>query len=107
MPIRLIAAIIPIIFFGNLFVTAEITLTDGPCRGMYVYRKNCDFPASSTVKDIGLADTKVEDCWRKCLKTSGCTHFSHNLVNCTLKSAPASALPVNFFVGGVCGKLTL
>lgn len=103
----IVAIIISPILVENLLVAAQIILTDVPCSGAYVFRKNCDFPASTTVKDMGQAVTKVEDCWLKCFKTSGCTHFSHNLRNCTLKSAPAAALPVNTFLGGVCGRITL
>lgn len=110
--LELVAATAIIIFFGRTTVSGacnNVTLAEGECSGLYLVANYCDFRGSETVKDLSYSDaTNPEDCWRKCLQTSGCTHFTHNYRGCIFKSAPVTELPIlDAYRAKLCGRLTL
>lgn len=107
-------AITAVLFFVEFPVDgiAWIPLANGPCTVIYQTGKSCDFPGSNVMQDLEVVDSKIDECYLKCLKKRTCTHFTHNMYKCILKrlnSAIKSSdvTPIGITGNGVCGRLLL
>ncbi len=108
-----LVSITTIFFFVGLAVVAgQINLVNGPCTVVYQIGNSCDCPGSNVMQDIAVVDSKINECYLKCLKMRACTHFTHNTAKCILKRLKSTInysyiKPVDLKGNGVCGRIWL
>ncbi|RNA15448.1 fibroblast growth factor receptor-like [Brachionus plicatilis] len=94
--------VLKILMTIKAFLNARVYAIDWKSSSHGIWAIGCDFHENNLKNEI----SKGEDCSEKCLKTSGCTHYSWNSYNggtCWMKKGRISKEKAFNAYGVVCG----